>query len=338
MRAVRVTEFTDPQEYIIEEIPTPTPGPGELLVAIHTAAINFGDTLIATGRYQVRPKRPFTPGAEFSGTVVAVGDSVTEFEQGDRIAAMGFVGSSRSNERIMGGCAEMAIVPVRNALRLFESIELEQAALFRSNTETAYFGLVEGRLRMGETLLVLGASGGTGYAAVALGKLMGARVIASASTETKRNIALAAGANIAIDNNAPDWRAQVDAFAGPNGVQVVYDPVGGDYTERAFRTLGYGGRHLVIGFAAGTIPKLPVNLPLMKGASLVGANLLRAWENDPISIERNAKFLIGLFARREISVPPVARRYTLTETAEAMRDVASGKTAGRVVISVHSQH
>lgn len=240
MKAIRVREFSDPQEYFLEDLPQPTPAVGEMRVAVHTTAINFGDTLIASGRYQVRPHLPFTPACEFSGVVEAIGEGVAEFKPGDHIAAMGFVGHSREDRRIMGGCAEKAIVPVRNALLVPRDMDLEQASLFRSNTETALYGLQEGRLKAGETLLVLGAAGGTGFAAVSIGKLMGARVIASVSTTEKQEIALAGGADIAIDNSADDWRDLVSAFAGPAGVSVVYDPVGGDYTERAFRTLGYG--------------------------------------------------------------------------------------------------
>jgi len=282
----------------------------------------------------VRPHLPFTPGAECSGVVDAVGEGVVDYRPGDPVAAIGFVGKSRVDRRLVGAWREYTAVPERNLLRLPDGTDLEGAALFRSKYETSLYCLQEGNLKPGETLLVLGAGGGTGQAAVALGKIMGARVLASASSPEKRQIALDAGADAAIDGRSTDWRKQVEAFAGPRGVDVIYDPVGGVQSELAFRTLGYHGRFLVVGFAAGTIPKLPLNLPLMKAATVVGTNLLVGWEEEPERIARNAKYLMGLLADGKISLPPVARRYPLAQTAEAIRAVASGEIAGRVVVSV----
>lgn len=334
MKAIIVREFKDSGAFLLEDVAVPSPGPGELLVAIHSAAVSFGDTLIATGRYQVRPVLPFTPGTELAGIVEAVGDGVTEFKPGDKVSAMGFVGNSRKNTRILGSLAQKAIVPLRNVMRAPDHVDLEQLALFRSTTETSYFGLQEGRLAAGETLLVLGAGGGTGFAAVALGKMLGARVIASASSESKRDIALAGGADIAIDSNAVDWRQQVASFAGPRGVAAVFDPVGGEASELAFRTLGYGGRHIVVGFASGMIPRLPLNLPLLKASSVVGANLLAGWEAEPERFQRNATTLMKLFGEGKIPTPPVARRYSLAQAADALQDVATGTVAGRVVVNM----
>jgi len=334
MKAIVVREWTDPQEFFLEELPIPEPGPGEVLVKIHTAGINFGDTLTASGRYQVQPHLPFTPGAECSGVVEAVGKEIRDYKPGDSVAAIGFIGKARVDRRLLGSCREYAAVPPRNLARLPDGVDLERAALFRSKYETSYFCLQEGNLKPGETLLVLGAGGGTGQAAVALGKIMGARVLASASSPEKRKIALDAGADAAIDSRAADWRKQVEAFAGLRGVDVIYDPVGGDMSERAFRTLGYHGRFLVVGFAAGTIPKLPLNLPLMKAASVVGTNMLVAWEAEPERIAKNAKYLAGLLADGKITLPPIARRYPLAQTADAFRAVASGEIAGRIVVSV----
>lgn len=334
MKAIMVREWAEPQEYPMEDVPVPAPGPGEVLIAVHTVSIVFGDTLIAKGAYQVRPHLPFTPGSECSGVIEAVGEGVSEFQPGDRVAALGFIGKSRETRRILGSCREKLVAPMRNVLKIPDGVDLEQAALFRSNTETSYFALQEGRLKAGETLLVLGAGGGTGYAAVELGKMMGARVIASASSQDKRDIALAGGADHAIDTKAENWREQVEAIVGDKGVDVVYDPVGGDQAERAFRTLGYGGRHLVIGFAAGYIPKLPLNLPLMKASSVIGANLLRGWEAEPERVADNARFLMEKLAEGKLSTPPVAKRYPLAQAGDALREVASGKTAGRILVSM----
>lgn len=334
MKAILIQEFTNPQAYPLAEVEPCKPGPGEVLIAVHTVGVVFGDMLISTGRYQVKPTLPFTPGAECSGTIVEVGAGVSEFSPGDRIAACGFVGKSREGRMILGACRELLVAPVRNVTRIPDNVDLERASLFRSNNETSYLGLQQGQLKAGETLLVLGAGGGTGYAAVELGKAMGARVIASASSPEKRAIALSAGADIAINTKAPDWRAQIEAFVGEKGVDVVYDPTGGEMSELAFRTLGYGGRFVVIGFAAGSIPKLPLNLPLMKQAFVVPANLLRAWEMEPERIAANAQYLMKLLGEGKLSVPPVARRYRLEEAQAAYQDVAAGKTAGRVVITV----
>ncbi|WP_157219400.1 NADPH:quinone oxidoreductase family protein [Flavisphingomonas formosensis] len=334
MRAAVVRRWASPPCFAIEQVPTPVPSPGELVFRVHTAAINFGDTLIASGGYQVRPDLPFVAGTEASGTVVAVGEGVSGFAPGDRIAACGFVGDARADRRIVGAFAEYAMVKPANAVHLAGGVPLEQGALFRSNMETSAFALYKGRLQAGETLLVLGASGGTGHAAVQLGKLAGARVIASASSEAKRAIALAAGADVAIDSGDPEWRGRVDALTGGRGLDVVYDPVGGLATERAFRALAWDGRLLVVGFAAGAIPSIPANLPLLKGASLIGANLLQGLKYEPEHCAREAVRLMDLFGQGRLSVPPVARRYPLEELDAALADSASGRTAGRVVITI----
>ena len=337
MKAIVIREWADPQPFPVEETEEPEPGPGEVRIAVHCVGVSFGDTLISTGRYQVRPSLPFTPGAESAGVVDKLGPGVTEFRVGDRVAPMGFVGKSRDSQRILGGCREKLIAPVANVTAVPEGLSLEMACLFRSNAETALYGLQLARLQAGETMLVLGAGGGTASAAVALGKYFGARVIASASSEAKRRIALDAGADIAIDSGAADWRAQVEAAAGtgpdnPGKVDVVYDPNGGDITECAFRTLGYGGRHLVIGFAAGTIPKLPLNLTLMKSASVIGANLLNAYEEEPERCRENARTVLELLAAGKLPEPVIARRYPLEQAGEAYAEVAAGKIAGRVLI------
>jgi NADPH:quinone reductase len=334
MKALVIHEFGNPQVYAIESVEEPVPAADEVLVGVHSAAISYGDTLIATGRYQVRPQPPFTPGSECSGIVLATGSGVTGFAPGDRVCGMGFIGKSRETRRILGSCRERVAIPARNLIKLPDHVDLERAAMFRANMETSYYCLQEGRLQPGEVLLVMGAGGGTGLAAVELGKLIGARVIGSASSPARRRLARDAGADLVIDSTAEDWRAQVEAFGGPNGVDVVYDPVGGALAERSFRTLGYHGRYLVVGFAAGSIPKLPLNLPLMKAASVIGANLLRGWEAEPERIRANAAYLLGLFAQGKLSVPPVARRYTLDEAGQAFADVAAGTLAGRALVRV----
>lgn len=333
MKAVVVRDW-DRKSFLVEEVADPKPDVDQVTIAVHTAAVNFGDVLIATGRYQVQPLLPFIPGTEGSGVIEAVGPGVTRFKPGDRVFFMGFCGKSRESRRIIGSFAEKALAPAVNVARQPEGMTHRQAALFRSNYETAFYALQVGRLQATETLLVMGAAGGTGYAAVQIAKALGATVIASVSSEAKRQIALAGGADVAIDSNAEDWRRQIDEMTAGRGVDVIYDPVGGEATERSFRALSFGGRHLVIGFAAGAIPKLPVNLPLLKGASLVGANLLRYMEICPEGAEANIRSLLDLFEKGAFKIPPVARAYSLEQAVEALDAVASGKIAGRVVIDV----
>lgn len=333
MKAMMVREFSDePLEFV--ELPVPVPGAGEILVKVDTAGVVLGETLIARGKYQVQPIRPFVPGTEFSATVVELGPDAKGFSVGDRVAVTGFVGDARVDRRIVGSMAEYSAVPVGNAVKVADGISLERAALFRSNNETSYFGLYKGQLKAGETLLVMGASGGTGFAAVSIGKLMGARVIASCSTEEKRRIALAGGADVAIDSTADDWRAQVDELTGGKGLDVVYDPVGGSQTERAFRALGWNGRLVVIGFASGPIPSIPANLPLLKGAALLGANLLQGYKYEWEETLRQREQLMRWFGEGKLDVPPVARRYPLEQAQAAYTEIAQGRTAGRIVVKM----
>ena len=333
MKAAVVREFKErPLE--ICEIPVPEPGEGEVLIKVDTAGVVLGETIMAKGNYQVRPKLPFVAGAEFSGTVVELGANAKGLKVGDRVAVCGFVGDSRVDRKIVGSLAEFRAVPVVNAQKIPDSISLENAALFRSNNETSYFGLYKGNLKPGETLLVLGASGGVGYAAVVIGKLMGARVIASCSSEEKRQIALAGGADVAIDSLAEDWREQVDKLTDGKGLDVVYDPVGGSQTERAFRALGWNGRLVVIGFAAGEIPKIPANLALMKGISMVGGNLLQGQKFEWDETVRQREQLMQWFGEGKIDVPPVTRRYALEDAQEAYDLIATGTVAGRIVVKL----
>jgi NADPH:quinone reductase len=338
MKRMVIREWADPPEYRLEESAVPSPGAGELQVAVHTAGVNFGDSLINSGRYQVRPRLPFVPGSECSGVVTALGCGVTGFAVGDHIAAHAFIKDAGGQQRNIGTWAEQLVVPVANALRVPTSIPLEAAALFRSNTETSYLAMQRAQLKAGETLLVLGASGGTGFAAVQLGKLLGARVIASASSAEKRAIAMAAGADIAIDSRDPDWRARVREVTNGRGPDVVYDPVGGDATEAAFRALAPEGRLLVVGFAAGRIPTIPANLALLKNISLVGVNLLQELHLQPARARADAEKLMSWFEQGKLGVPPIAARFPLSRAAEAVELVAAGKVAGRVIIEVTARN
>ncbi len=335
MRAVRVESFGGLALPLRDVAAPGRLGPDEILIDVHTAPINFADVLVACGKYQFRPQLPFTPCGECSGVVAAVGEGVSRFRPGDRVAVLGPRRTLSDTMHVIGTLSEQTVADVDNLMPVPESLTLEQAALFRSNYETAAYALHLAGLEAGETLLVLGAGGGTGFAAITIAKALGARVIGSASREDRRELASRAGADFVIDTQAEDWRQQVNEITAGHGVDCVYDPVGGAATEKAFRALRFQGRHLVIGFASGTIPSLPVNLALMKGASLIGANLLRGLREEPEVAAQTRASAWELLAAGKLTLPPVARRYGLEQASAAMAAVAGAECAGRVVVSVN---
>jgi len=335
MRAAVIRSFDKPTQWLVETLPMRTPAPGEVLIAMRAAAVNFGCVLMAMGGYQVRPLLPFVPGIEGAGIVTAVGKGATRFKPGDRVFAMGFLGDSRQNRRILGSWAEEVLAPEDNVAHVPDAMPLETAALFRTIYETAYFALQRADLQSGQTVLVLGGGGATGCAAIELARAMGAFVIASASSPRKREIALRAGAHAAVDSTSEDWRAAVNAASQGRDVDIVYDPVGGDHTEHAFRTLGWRGTHLMIGFAAGRIPSLPANLPLMKGASMVGVNYLGLLEKEPDLAARNFAKLLELYASGAIRDPVIDLRCCLDNLEEATSRVIGGHAEGRVLLTMN---
>lgn len=301
------------------------PGAGEVQVEVHSAGVTFVDALIAGGRHQVKVALPFIPGNEVSGVVVALGDGVTRFAVGDRVACVG----------VGGKYAERINVREVAALRVPDRMSFDEAAVFRGGFGCSYHALTQAaRLQAGETVLVLGAAGAVGLAAVQIAAAMGARVLASASSDGKRQVALSAGAHAAIDTHADDWRVRVRDWTEGRGVDVVVDPIGGDATERAFRALGLGGRHLVIGFASGTIPSLPANLALLKGASLIGIELSKFEQRFPELAASNNRALVELYSRGAISAPPIARRFSFARFREALALAATGQTAGSIVLQI----
>lgn len=242
------------------ELPMPSPGPGEALVEVAAASVNFPDLLVVSGKYQWQPTPPFVPGAEYAGTVIGIGDGVTSLAPGDRVMTVG----------TCGGFGTHAVVPVARLKRIPGGIPFVEASTLLVAYGTAYHGLVDrGALRAGETVLVLGAAGGVGTAAIQVAKAQGARVIAAVSSAEKAARCLALGADEAVDYRADDLRQALKAIV-PAGPDVIFDPVGGALAEPAFRSIAWRGRHLVIGFAGGEIPRLPLNLALLKGASLIG--------------------------------------------------------------------
>jgi NADPH2:quinone reductase len=308
----------------IEDIATPAPGPGQVRIAIRAAGVNFVDILTAGGGYQIKPPLPFIPGTEFAGVIDAVGEGVSIRAVGQRVCASGFG----------DGFAEYAVRPAEATLVIPDGMDFADGATFRVSTATAAHALVQrGRLQAGESVLVLGAAGAVGLAAIQLAKALGARVIASASSDAKRALALASGADEAIDNAAEDWRDRVKAFAGAKGVDVVVDPVGGAATERAFRRLGWNGRHLVIGFAAGEIPRLPTNLALLKGAQLVGVDIRQFGLYEPEASAANLALILDLHAQGKLR-PVISERRPLADFREAMERTAAGAVAGRIVLEI----
>ncbi len=322
-RAVVADTFGPPEAYELRDLPARALNAGEVRVAIKAAGISYVDVLTAEGRYQVKPPLPFIPGSEAAGVVSETGEGVTGLSVGQRVSVSGWGGLF----------AEEAVLPARMVRALPDGLDFTEAAVFPVSYATAWHALVDrGQLRAGETLLVLGAGGATGYAAVQVGKHLGARVIASASSESKRALALAGGADVAVDARAEDWRDQVKAANGGRPVDVVFDPVGGDATDPAFRCLGWGGRHLVIGFPGG-IAALRTNLPLLKGASLVGVDIRQFGELEPERAEANRTETYRLAAAGVLR-PAIARTFPLEQYREAMAAAASSALAGRVVLEI----
>jgi len=323
MRAVLCKEFGPPSSLVIEEVADPVPGKGEALVRIEAAGLNFFDTLIIKDMYQVKPPLPFSPAAELAGVVESIGEGVTDLAPGDRV-----VGTVA-----YGACAEKAVVPAQGLIKLPDSVAAEQAAGLMVTYGTTYHAYKDrADLKPGETVAVLGAAGGIGQSAVELAKIMGARVIACASSEEKLAFCRECGADETINYTNEDLKARLRELSGGKGVDVVYDPVGGDYTEAALRSTGWGGRFLVIGFAAGKIPKIPLNLPLLKGSSLVGVFWGTWTRMDPAGHRANVGQLLEWVADGSLK-PHIYGTYSLDDMPKALQEIADRKVMGKVIIT-----
>lgn len=322
-RAVIASEFGPPESYRLEDFAPAPVGPGQIRVAVKAIGVSYVDVLTAMGKYQVTPPLPFIPGSECAGVVEQLGEGVSHVAVGDRVMGSSFGGVF----------AETNTFRASSFNRLPEALTLEQGAVFPPSYLTAVHALTDrGRLRAGETLLILGAGGATGIAAIQVGKALGARVIASASSEDKRASCRAAGADAAIDTRSPTWRDDLKAANGGKGIDVVFDPVGGDMTDPAFRSLGYDGRYLVIGFTGG-ISALKTNLPLVKTASMIGVQLRVFGEKEPEKMaETQAR--MRAWAEQGLLQPVIGKTYALADYAAAMQDAFDGKTAGRIVMKV----
>jgi NADPH2:quinone reductase len=322
MKALMCVEHGPPEKLVVEEIPMPEPGRGEVRIAMRAAGVNFPDALIIQNLYQFKPPLPFSPGGEAAGVVDAVGEGVTRFKAGDKVIAM--IGNGAFREYF---CAdESRVIPMGD-------MPFETAAGFTMTYGTSHHALKQrARLAAGETLLVLGAAGGVGLTAVELGKLMGARVIAAASSDEKLALCRAQGADETINYATEDLKERVKALTGGRGADVIYDPVGDRLAEPAFRSIAWNGRYLVIGFAGGEIPKLPLNLPLIKGASIVGVFWGAFTAHEPALHAENMAELLRWFADGKLR-PHVSATLPLERGAEAIRMLMDRKARGKVILT-----
>jgi len=322
MKAVLCETLGPPESLVVRDLPDPVPGAGEVAVKVRAAALNFFDTLIIQGKYQFKPELPFSPGAEFSGIVEAVGPEVTDFAPGDRV--MGYGG--------WGACRETVVVSAGKLVRVPDGVDLEQAAGLIVTYGTTLHALADrAKLKPGETLAVLGAAGGVGAAAIEIGKIMGARVIAVASAAEKLDFCRSIGADETIDYTKEDLKIRLKELTGGKGADVIYDPVGGEHSEAALRSTAWEGRFLVIGFAAGEIPKIPLNLVLLKGCDVVGVFWGKFTDVDPEGDRANTRQLLDWMAEGKLSVA-VHARYPMAETAEALGAIARREVKGKVLI------
>ncbi len=321
MRAVRCHELTGPSGLHVDDVPEPEPGPGELVVDVKAAGVNFPDLLITQGKYQFKPPPPFVPGGEVAGVVRAVGEGVTGFSPGDRVAAT----------MMFGAFAERVAVPAAAAARLPEAVSFEVGAAVLLTYATTFHALVDrAALRPGETLLVLGASGGVGTSAVEIGKCLGAKVIAAASSREKLEFCLAHGADATIDYSREDLKDRAKALSG-GGADVVYDPVGGDYTEAALRAIAWEGRYLIVGFASGPIPKIPANLVLLKSCQVVGVFWGAFAQRVPEKNSANVERILGWLAEGKIH-PHIDAVLPFEQASEALSRLARREVKGKLVL------
>jgi NADPH2:quinone reductase len=321
MRAVRCHELVGPAGLRVDQIADPIPGPGEVVIDVRAAGVNFPDVLVSYGRYQFKADPPFIPGGEVAGTVSAVGAGVTGIAPGDRAAAT----------MLSGAFAERVAVPATMVAKLPASVAFETGAALLLTYATTMHALIDrGRLRSGETLLVLGAAGGVGTAAIEVGKCLGARVIAAASSPEKLAYCREHGADAVIDYKSEDLKERAKVLSN-GGVDVVYDAVGGDATEAALRTMAWGGRHLVIGFASGSIPKVPANLVLLKSCELVGVFWGAFAQRNPAENRAHVERLMAWLVEGRIR-PHVDAVLPFDRAREALERLERREVKGKVVL------
>ena len=322
MRAVRCNQYGLPETLVVEEIPSPVPQAGEVLVSVKAAGVNFPDSLIIQNKYQIKPSLPFSPGGELAGVIKAVGEGVTRYSVGQSV--IGFTG--------FGAFAEEAIVQQDNLVLMPAGMPFEIAGTFLMTYGTTYHALHDrAKLAAGETVLVLGAAGGIGIAAIEVAKALGARVIAAASSDEKLGICKQHGADETINYLTEDLRDRLKQLTQGRGVDVVCDPVGGRYSEMALRSMAWRGRFLVVGFADGDIPKLPLNLPLLKGCSVLGVFWGDYIRREPQKAQADLAELVALYGAGKIK-PLVSGSYTLEGVGDALNALMQRKVSGKIVV------
>ncbi len=321
MKAVLCKAFGPPSALAIEDVPEPAPGPRQVVVAVRACGVNFPDALMVQGKYQFKPPFPFSPGNEVAGTVLRLGSEVEGVRVGDRVIAF----------TSHGGFAEQVAADADRLVHMPDDMDFVHASAFVMTYGTALHALKDrGRIEAGESLLVLGAAGGVGTAAIEVGKAFGARVIAAASSEDKLALCRECGADETIDYAAEELRERLRELA-PRGLDVVFDPVGGPYSEPALRAMGWNGRFLVIGFAAGEIPRIPLNLPLLKSCSIVGVFWGAFLRRDPDETAAHLRDLVRLHAEGKLR-PRVSATYGLEDAPVALTDLLERRVKGKVVI------
>jgi NADPH2:quinone reductase len=322
MKAVICERLGPPEQLVIADIPPPVAGPDEAVVQVSAVGLNFFDTLIIQGKYQVKPDLPFSPGGEIAGIVESVGPGSTSVKPGDRV--MAYIG--------FGGAREKIAVAAEKLVKVPEGLSDEAAAGLLIAYGTSFHALKDrGRLEPGQTLVVLGASGGVGQAAVEIGKAMGARVIACASSDDKLDFCRTLGADDCVNYEKSDLKEALKQLTGGKGADVIYDPVGGTLTEPALRAIAWRGRYLVVGFAAGEIPKLPLNLVLLKGCDVVGVYWGAHTDKEPALHRAGMAELLSLAASGRIK-PHIHRTYTFEDIALALAALARREVKGKVVL------
>ena len=324
MKAILCKSFGLPDTLTLEDIPSPVPGPDEVLIQVKACSLNFPDTLTIRNMYQFKPPLPFSPGSEASGVVKVVGGNVTHLKTGDRVFTYG----------THGGLAEERIAEARTTIPLPDGMDFVTGASTMYAFGTSYHALKDrAQLKAGETLLVLGAAGGVGLAAVELGKRMGATVIAAASTDEKLAVCQQKGATYLINYSTDDLRERIKEITQGKGVDVVYDPVGDKWAEPAIRSLAWRGRYLVVGFAGGEIPKIPLNLALLKGSSLVGVFWGMFAQKEPALNQQNMQEIATWAMQGKIS-PHISKLYSLAEAPQALTDMMERRIIGKAVVVV----
>ena len=322
MKALICEAYGPIANLVVKDVPSPVPGPKQLLIEVRAAAVNFPDALMVQGLYQVKPPLPFTPGAEIAGIVKAVGAEVKHYQAGDRVIAM--TGT--------GGFAEECVAESAKAMPLPAGMDFDTGAALVLTYCTSLHGLRDcGRLKAGETLVVLGAAGGVGISAIEIGKAMGARVIAAASADDKLALCRRVGADETVNYSTENLKDRINELTAGKGADVVYDPVGGPYTEPALRALAWRGRLLVIGFAAGDIPRIPLNLALLKERSIVGVYWGDSIRHDPAGHLANLRQLHEWFAAGAIR-PVVSERFPLAAAKDAIASIANRQVKGKIVV------